>query len=471
MRPVRWFLQAPLALGVCSALGACVSEQAGYDDVRSLTAERLGHAARWHADAERSGIDAESRRLLDQPIDADTAARIAVLNSPMLQASFEKLGVARAELAHALRLPNPHVGGALRYGPERPDVELEAMIPLSEFLFLPARDDVGTAGLDASALEVAGLAVDVAFDARAAFYEYQLAQQSLELSRSTLESLWAASAMAEQLARAGNVTELARASEQVAYEEARLEVTRAEAQVYERREALNRVLGLFGRDAASWRGRPLLPEVVPSDALTKDVESRAVRTSLDLAMGQRRLDQARDRASLARAEGWVPELKAGVSAERAEDGWGVGPAAEVELPLFYQGQGETGAALAAARQQQRMLTNTAVAVRATARSLATRLSAAEQSLGFYDGTVLPLRRRVVAQAQLQYNAMQIGVFQLLAAKREATVAEQKRLALLGEYWAARNELERLLAGKLGSKLTSAPTAAPAGAAEAVTAGH
>jgi outer membrane protein TolC len=130
-------------------------------------------------------------------------------------------------------------------------VELEAMIPLSEFLFLPSRDDVGSAGLDASAVEVAGLAVDVAFDARAAFYEYQLAEQSLELSRATLGSLWAASAMAAQLARAGNITELARASEQVAYEEARLEVTRAEARVYERREALNRVLGLFGRDAAA----------------------------------------------------------------------------------------------------------------------------------------------------------------------------------------------------------------------------
>jgi hypothetical protein len=471
MRTVCSFFEAPLVLGVCSALGACVSEQAGYDDVRSLTAERLGQSARWHADAERSGIEAESHQLLDQPIDADTAARIAVLNSPLLQASFEKLGVARAELRHALRLPNPHVGGALRYGPERPEVELEAMIPLSEFLFLPSRDDVGSAGLDASAFEVAGLAVDVAFDARAAFYEYQLAEQSLELSRATLGSLWAASAMAEQLARAGNVTELARASEQVAYEEARLDVTRAEARVFERREALNRVLGLFGRDAALWKAQPLSPEVAPSDALTRDVESRAVAASLDLAMGQRRLDQARERASLARAEGWVPELKAGVSAERAEEGWGVGPAAEVELPLFYQGQGETGRALAAARQQQRMLAHTAVAVRATARSLATRLSAAEQSLGFYEGTVLPLRTRVVEQAQLQYNAMQIGVFQLLQAKRDATLAEQKRLALLGEYWATRNELERLLAGKLGSELPSAPPTAPAGAGDMSSAGH
>jgi cobalt-zinc-cadmium efflux system outer membrane protein len=214
-----------------------------------------------------------------------------------------------------------------------------------------------------------------------------------------------------------------------------------------------------------------LPDVAPSDVLTRDAESRAVRASIDLAMGQRQLDQARERESLARAEGWVPGLKAGVSAERGEEGWGIGPAAEVELPLFYQGQGETDSALAAARQQQRMLAHTAVAVRATARSLATRLSAAEQSLGFYERTVLPLRKRVLDQAQLQYNAMQIGVFQLLAAKREATVAEQKRLALLEEYWVARNELERLLAGKLGSERPSAALSAPAGAAGATTTGH
>src|SRR5688572_32331791 len=48
---------------------------------------------------------------------------------------------------------------------------------------------------------------------------------------------------------------------------------------------------------------------------------------------------ADQRAGVARAQGFLPELKAGVSAERAEE-WSVGPAVEIEVPLFYQGQGD-----------------------------------------------------------------------------------------------------------------------------------
>jgi outer membrane protein TolC len=199
----------------------------------------------------------------------------------------------------------------------------------------------------------------------------------------------------------------------------------------------------------------VLPEPVSVAALVKDVESRAVAASLELAAGKRRLEHAAGRARVARVEGWVPELRAGVSAERAEEGWGVGPAVEVEVPLFYQGQGETDGALAELRRERQLSSHTAIVVRARARALASRLLTAERGVHLYQQTVLPLRKRIVTESLLQYNAMQIGVFQLLAAKRDAIEAERMRLELLGEYWSVRNELERLLSGKLGPDVGSA----------------
>jgi hypothetical protein len=96
-------------------LAGCVSSNAGYDDVRTITAARLGEDVRWHEKEEEGRTPrVETRRLLAAPLTADAAARLALQNSPSLQASFVRLGIARGELVLALRLPNPEVGAALR---------------------------------------------------------------------------------------------------------------------------------------------------------------------------------------------------------------------------------------------------------------------------------------------------------------------------------------------------------------------
>jgi cobalt-zinc-cadmium efflux system outer membrane protein len=121
------------------------------------------------------------------------------------------------------------------------------------------------------------------------------------------------------------------------------------------------------------------------------------------------------------------------------------------------------------REQRALLSHTAVAVRTRARTLSTRLLAAERGLHFYEETVLPLRRRIIQQTQLQYNAMQMSVFQLLLAKRDEIAARRARLDLLGEYWTVHNELERLLAGRLGSELPKASSATEGASAPAPSA--
>ena len=46
------------------------------------------------------------------------------------------------------------------------------------------------------------------------------------------------------------------------------------------------------------------------------------------------------------------------------------------------------------------------------------------------------------------NAMALGVFQLLAAKRDEVQTARTYVELLREYWTARAEVERLEAGRL-----------------------
>lgn len=239
------------------------------------------------------------------------------------------------------------------------------------------------------------------------------------------------------------------ANERALYEEARVDHARTEAVFAARREALSAVLGLWGK-SAQWSAEERLAEPKPVAAQLEQLERRAVEQSLDLAETRRRFEAAAKRANLNRARGRVPGLRAGVAAEREHDdfGWTLGPALELEIPLFYQGQGETAEALAEARREQKRYNDTAVRIRTTARGLAAQLETAAKSANYYREVLLPLRQQVLEQTQLEYNAMGASVFQLLQAKRDQIQAGRRYVELLAEYWDQQARVDVLLAGRL-----------------------
>ena len=84
------------------------------------------------------------------------------------------------------------------------------------------------------------------------------------------------------------------------------------------------------------------------------------------------------------------------------------------MPLFDQGQARIGRAMADLRQAQQAYYALGVRIRSTVRLVHERVQGAQDRALYYRDIVLPLRERIVNEAQLHYNAMQIGVFDLLA---------------------------------------------------------
>jgi cobalt-zinc-cadmium efflux system outer membrane protein len=453
-----------LAAALVISCQACVSSDAGYADVRRLTADRLNKDVRWYEHEASAGGEQRVRQLLAAPLDADLAVQVALLNNQGLQAEFEELGVARSRLVGALRLPNPTVDVALRYSLDdstAPGVDVDALIDVTALLFLPAQGGAASAALDAARSSVAGRVLDLAFETRLAFYSYQAAEQTLELRRSIVDALRASFEVAQKLHDAGNVTDLRFTNERVLYEESRVAYTKAEAEVRARREELNAQMGLWGPHGADWKAVERLPPPGASKVESGQIESRAIERSLDLELGRKRFAVAAKGANLQRARGWLPELRAGVSAERelgSGGEWALGPAVALEVPLFYQGQGETGEALAEMRREQRRYADTAVRIRAAARAAASRLDVAAKNATYYQDVLLPLRQRLVDETQLQFNAMSVGVFQLLQAKRDQIETARAYVDVLEDYWTARAEVDQLLAGRLPRR-----AAAPEGA--------
>jgi outer membrane protein, heavy metal efflux system len=143
----------------------------------------------------------------------------------------------------------------------------------------------------------------------------------------------------------------------------------------------------------------------------------------------------------------IPALDLGVEAER-EEGWKVGPVLSVPIPLFDQGQARIGRALGELRRAQQEYYALGVRIRAVARAAQDRLQGAQDRALYYRDILLPLQERIVNEAQLQYNAMQIGILQLLRDREQQIETGVAYVEALRDYWLARADLEQLLSGRL-----------------------
>jgi outer membrane protein, heavy metal efflux system len=126
----------------------------------------------------------------------------------------------------------------------------------------------------------------------------------------------------------------------------------------------------------------------------------------------------------------------------------VGPALSVPIPVFDQGQARVARAMAELRRAQQEYYALAVRIRATARAVQERMRGAQDRAVYYRDILLPLRERIVNEAQLQYNAMQMGIFQLLREREQQIETSVAYVEALREYWLARADLEQISSGRL-----------------------
>ena len=85
---------------------------------------------------------------------------------------------------------------------------------------------------------------------------------------------------------------------------------------------------------------------------------------------------------------------------------------------FDQGQARVGRAVPNCAGRSRNTTRWACRFAPTARAVYERLQGAQDRALYYRDILLPLRERIVNEAQLQYNAMQLGVIDLLRTREQ-----------------------------------------------------
>lgn len=403
------------------------------------------------------------RELLAHPLSDDAAVRIAMLNDRELRAAYERLGVARAELVQASLLRNPVLVANSKRFDDGTEIEANVVVSLLDAFFLPLRKRMAEADFEAEKLRLTRRLVHAAFDVRRTLVEAREAQALVGLRRDAVAIAEASQRLARRLFDAGNVTGLAMAREDANAARARLDLHAAEMHAAEVREDLNVALGLWGADTTSTVTEP--SEEAPRTAAPDRVETRAVAASLDLEADRAEIDRAAQAAGLLRWEGLFPQADAGVAAKRESGGgWGFGPEASVELPVFDTGAARVAGAAAGLREKLAHYHARAVAVRSAARRLRERVVALEERESYTRAVYLAARERVVHETLLVYNAMQVGAFDVLLARRQEVDALRELLDTRRAVGLARLDLEELLAGVLDAeRVRSTPAIDPDGA--------
>lgn len=455
-----------------AALSGCAQRVGdGFGDVQSLVQERTSAGIVWvRGDEADRQVASRVRGLLSDELTIDEAVQIALLNNRDLQATYEELGLAQAELVEASLLENPVLDAEVRFaeGGEGTAVEMGILQNFVNLLMIPLRRKIAASAFEEAKLRVAGEVLDLAGEVREAFYDHQAEQQMLEMRRTVLAATEASNLLAQRLREAGNITELHRAQERAQHEQAKLDLAGSEARVLATRELLNELMGVWGEDTV-WRAAHRLPELPGREMGLESVESNAISRSLDLAQARERLVQTARQLGMRRSIRLVRVAEIGASAERETEGeWLVGPAFSVPIPLFNRGQALTATARGKLRRARNEYTALAVKIRSRARAARERLTAARSRAEYYRNVMLPLRHQIVEETQRQYNAMTVSPFELLRAKQQEIEAGAQYIDALREYWLARAELEQILNGRLttGTRSTSSRTPRISGSQDA-----
>ena len=452
-------------LVAAALLAGCASlrPDGGFGVVEQAAKQRLGKDLRWPRNpADQAAVDQRVVALLAQPLSADDAVQLALLNNRGLQAALQELGIGAADLAQAGRLPNPGFSfGRLTRGDEV-EIERGLHFNLARLLALPQMQRMQARRFAQTQGSVTLAVLSLAAETRKAHIHAVAAEDGVRYRRQVMQAAEASAELARRMAQVGNFNKLQRAREQSFYADAALNLAQATQSQAAARERLTRLLGLWGEQAA-FKLPARLPDLPPTATDQPEIERSAMAQRLDVQSAKLAAEQTAINLGLTRSTRFVNVLELGAVRNSSNEaptqrGWEV----SVELPLFDWGDARVARAEAVYRQALDRAAETAINARSEVREAYGNYRSAYDIARHHRDEIVPLRRQIADENLLRYNGMLIGVFELLADARTQIAAVNASIEALRDFWIAQADLEMALIGKPALAAAGTPMNAAAG---------
>lgn len=386
--------------------------------------------------------------LIQEKLTDEKAVKIALLNNRALQALYEDLGIAKADLVQAGLLRNPIFSFSYEFTTKRSITDLINMGLMQNFLeilLIPLKKQSASEELERTKALLVTRILDVIAETKMAYYTALYAETIGKLKQEALLAAELSYEAAERLFQAGNLKELEVTMQRSLYEQMKLEVASWEIAILEARERLNVLMGLWGGEI-NWTLSPSLPSLPVSEENYDDIENQAIAMSVDLRASYHNLLATAARFGVDTSKLRFPQFDLGVASEREEGIWYVGPAINLAIPLFDFGQANSAKAHATLMKEWNQYTALAIEIRSKARAARFSFLNHFRQSRFLEKIVIPLAEELTHLVLLQHNAMQMGVFQLLETKKREIEKKMELLEMQREYWISKIKLQTLLNG-------------------------
>lgn len=415
-----------------------------HEEIATLTRQKLPWTSSSNTDIEAASLE----KLLQKKLTCEDAVQIALLNNPTLQAVYESLGAAQANRAQAALAMNPAFVFSYRFST---DSKVTSLLDIGlfqnfvELLLIPMKKKMAQEELEAAKARLMSQILEIIGATQIAFYTLCAADHIFLLKKSVLLASELSYEAAQKLFEAGNSQEYHTLMERSLYEQAKLDAASWEIAVLEAREKLNTLMGLWGR-RIEWQMSDDFPDPIPEKEDFNTIENDAIRMSVDLKIAYKELAAHAAGYGIDTSRLLFPQGDAGISSEREESIWYVGPSLNVSIPLFDWGKVQSAKARSALMQEWHRFTALALHIRSQARSARfSYLNALRQSR-YLQKVILPLAEQFTHSILLQHNAMQLGIFDLLSAKKDELEKKIQSIQMQKEYWISHVILHTLLHG-------------------------
>lgn len=428
---------------------ASVPPDAGFSDVQGAVSGRLGERVEWRrGGAEDAAVDAQVKAALRQPLSSDAAVRVALLNNRNLQAEYEELGIAQADLVQAGLLRNPTFGWSRQEGGAIAKTTWGVEFDFMGLLLRSPQKKLENVRFEHVRLRVSQAVLKHASETRKAWVAAVAAAQDARFMANVAELATAEGELAERQRKAGNLSRRDALRQQVFAEETAAALARTRENAFIAREQLNRLMGVWGEDTG-WTLSERLPEIPASSPQFDNIEAYGLNQRLDVRMAQKEAEALAAGLGLTRSTRFINVLDLGVETEKATGERRItGPTLRIELPVFDQGQARISKQEAQYRQSEARLYGMAIDARSEMREALQRTTTAYLTAQHARDRLVPLRRQIVEESTLHYNGMLIGVYELLADAREQVAAVQNHIGATRDFWLAMADLQLAVGGKL-----------------------
>ena len=469
-RPLR------LALGAVglAVLTGCAS--LGIDDAVKQTNSSAAQFTGGNLELSRTQEQRDARlavagELLGRPLTQDAAVRLALANSPALQAMVAQSWAEISAANQAGKIPNPVFSfERLRIGDE---LEIGRLLSFGvvDLILLPRRMSIARSQGVQAQIQLTTTVVDQVTQVRQAWVRAVAAQQSLQYAEQVKQSAEASAELARRMQLIGNFSKLQRARQQVFYADATTQLASARHAATSAREELVRALGLDDSQALKLQLPERLPDLPKAPRPAQDVASTAGAQRLDVQQARAQLEVAGRSQGINQLSTFI-DVEAGIRRDTVFDNdegtrsTGRGFELDIRLPLFDWGSAQRDAlnaqSLAAANRYD-------AAVRGATSQLRQDYSAYRTTYDIarhYRDEIVPLRQSMADENVLRYNGMLIGVFELLAEARDQISSVTNAINAQQQFWLADAALAASVVGKPSAMASPAAGGASSPAAAA-----